>query len=413
MALTIILIILSSVSIVLLLMLWVKNPERKIGELSTKVELFEREQERIERMLKDEMSQNREELRSETRQLREELHNLFTNFIQTNEQKLELVRGTVEQRLKDLQEENSRKLEQMREVVDEKLHTTLEKRLNESFKLVSERLEMVARGLGEMQNLASSVGDLKKVLSNVKARGIVGEIQLGALLDQILTKEQYSKNVKTKRGSNEMVEFAIKLPGKDDKGAPVWLPIDAKFHVEDYQRLLDAYDKGDAGLIEQAGKELENKILNSAKDIHDKYLDPPNTTDFAIMFLPVEGLYAEVIRRTGLFETLQRKYKVTVTGPTTLTAFLNSLQMGFRTLAIEKRSGEIWTLLSAIKTEFENFGSLLEKTRDKLQKASDELENVAKRSRIIGKKLKDVQKLPEEEAHQLIGLEEEPDNSKE
>lgn len=413
MALTIILIILSSVSIVLLLMLWVKNPERKIGELSTKVELFEREQERIERTLKDEMSQNREELRSETRQLREELHNLFTNFIQTNEQKLELVRGTVEQRLKDLQEENSRKLEQMREVVDEKLHTTLEKRLNESFKLVSERLEMVARGLGEMQNLASSVGDLKKVLSNVKARGIVGEIQLGALLDQILTKEQYSKNVKTKRGSNEMVEFAIKLPGKDDKGAPVWLPIDAKFHVEDYQRLLDAYDKGDAGLIEQAGKELENKILNSAKDIHDKYLDPPNTTDFAIMFLPVEGLYAEVIRRTGLFETLQRKYKVTVTGPTTLTAFLNSLQMGFRTLAIEKRSGEIWTLLSAIKTEFENFGSLLEKTRDKLQKASDELENVAKRSRIIGKKLKDVQKLPEEEAHQLIGLEEEPDNSKE
>lgn len=413
MALTIILIILSSVSIVLLLMLWVKNPERKIGELSTKVELFEREQERIERTLKDEMSQNREELRNETRQLREELHNLFTNFIQTNEQKLELVRGTVEQRLKDLQEENSRKLEQMREVVDEKLHTTLEKRLNESFKLVSERLEMVARGLGEMQNLASSVGDLKKVLSNVKARGIVGEIQLGALLDQILTKEQYSKNVKTKRGSNEMVEFAIKLPGKDDKGAPVWLPIDAKFHVEDYQRLLDAYDKGDAGLIEQAGKELENKILNSAKDIHDKYLDPPNTTDFAIMFLPVEGLYAEVIRRTGLFETLQRKYKVTVTGPTTLTAFLNSLQMGFRTLAIEKRSGEIWTLLSAIKTEFENFGSLLEKTRDKLQKASDELENVAKRSRIIGKKLKDVQKLPEEEAHQLIGLEEEPDNSKE
>jgi len=367
------------------------------------MELVEKDHDRIEKALKEEMAQNREDFRSEARQLREEFHKLFTNLIQTNEQKLELLRGSVEERLKSLQDENSKKLDQMREVVDEKLHSTLEKRLNDSFKLVSERLEMVYRGLGEMQNLASSVGDLKKVLSNVKTRGIVGEIQLGVLLEQILTEDQYARNVKTKRGSSESVEFAIKLPGRDDKNTPVWLPVDAKFHIEDYNRLLEAYEKGDVSLIEECKKNLENKILDSARDISNKYLDPPNTTDFAIMFLPVEGLYAEVIRMPGLFENLQRKYRVTVTGPTTLSAFLNSLQMGFRTLAIEKRSSEIWSLLAAIKTEFEKFGFYIEKTRDKLQEATNKLDEVSKRSRIIGRKLRDVQKLPEAEALKLIG----------
>jgi DNA recombination protein RmuC len=398
-----IIIILLVVIVVLLGILLFKSPGRKFEELKLKIELVEKDHDRIEKALKEEMAQNREDFRSEARQLREEFHKLFTNFIQTNEQKLELLRGSVEERLKSLQDENSKKLDQMREVVDEKLHSTLEKRLNDSFKLVSERLEMVYRGLGEMQNLASSVGDLKKVLSNVKTRGIVGEIQLGVLLEQILTEDQYARNVKTKRGSSESVEFAIKLPGRDDKNTPVWLPVDAKFHIEDYNRLLEAYEKGDVSLIEECKKNLENKILDSARDISNKYLDPPNTTDFAIMFLPVEGLYAEVIRMPGLFENLQRKYRVTVTGPTTLSAFLNSLQMGFRTLAIEKRSSEIWSLLAAIKTEFEKFGFYIEKTRDKLQEATNKLDEVSKRSRIIGRKLRDVQKLPEAEALKLIG----------
>jgi len=398
-----IIIILLVVIVVLLGILLFKSPGRKFEELKLKMELVEKDHDRIEKALKEEMAQNREDFRSEARQLREEFHKLFTNLIQTNEQKLELLRGSVEERLKSLQDENSKKLDQMREVVDEKLHSTLEKRLNDSFKLVSERLEMVYRGLGEMQNLASSVGDLKKVLSNVKTRGIVGEIQLGVLLEQILTEDQYARNVKTKRGSSESVEFAIKLPGRDDKNTPVWLPVDAKFHIEDYNRLLEAYEKGDVSLIEECKKNLENKILDSARDISNKYLDPPNTTDFAIMFLPVEGLYAEVIRMPGLFENLQRKYRVTVTGPTTLSAFLNSLQMGFRTLAIEKRSSEIWSLLAAIKTEFEKFGFYIEKTRDKLQEATNKLDEVSKRSRIIGRKLRDVQKLPEAEALKLIG----------
>lgn len=381
-------------------------------------------QERMELSFKEEMRHNREEISASFRSLSENLLNqlktiadiqkdqlsIFSqqlmNLTQSNEQRLEALRETVEQRLRSLQEENAKKLDQMREIVDKELHATLEKRLGESFKLVSERLEQVHRGLGEMQALASSVGDLKKVLSNVKTKGILGEIQLGALLEQILTPEQYVKNVATRRGSSERVEFAIKLPGKDDSGRYVYLPIDAKFHEVDYQRLLDAYEKGDPVLIEEASRQLEQKIKSSAKDIKEKYLDPPYTTDFAIMFLPVEGLYAEVLRRPGLFETLQREYKVTITGPTTLSAFLNSLQMGFRTLAIERRSSEIWTLLGAVKTEFAKFGDLLDKTHKKLLEASNTIEDAARRSRTIERRLRTVQQIPEDKATELLRLDE-------
>jgi DNA recombination protein RmuC len=313
------------------------------------------------------------------------------------------MRQTVEERLKSLQDDNAQKLEKMRQTVDEKLHATLEQRLGDSFKIVSERLELVHKGLGEMQTLAIGVGDLKKVLSNVKTRGILGEFQLGSILEQILSPEQYAKNVITKKGSRENVEFAIRLPGRDDAGEVVYLPIDSKFPVENYHNLLNAFDHGDHAAMEEAGKLLENAIKKCAKDIRDKYLDPPGTTDFGIMFLPFEGLYAEVVKRTGLIETLQREYKIIITGPTTLAAILNSLQMGFRTLAIEKRSGEVWTLLSAVKTEFGKFGDILDKTQKKLQEASNTIEDAAKKSRTIEKKLKNVQALPVAEAPTLLG----------
>jgi DNA recombination protein RmuC len=291
----------------------------------------------------------------------------------------------------------------MRETVDEKLHATLEKRLGESFKIVSERLEQVHKGLGEMQTLAVGVGDLKKVLSNVKTRGILGEIQLGNILEQILTPDQYAKNVATKKGSRENVEYAIKLPGRDDSGEVVYLPLDSKFPLEHYHLLVDAYEHGDHAAIEKVTKLLENTIKKCAKDIRDKYLDPPNTTDFGIMFLPVEGLYAEVVRRPALFEVLQRDYKITIAGPTTLAAILNSLQMGFRTLAIEKRSSEVWMLLGAVKTEFGKFGAILERTHKQLQTASNTIEDAAKKSRTIERKLMNVQGLPSQEAVGLIG----------
>jgi len=297
-----------------------------------------------------------------------------------------------------LQDDNSAKLEQMRLVVDEKLHATLEKRLGDSFKLVSERLEMVHRGLGEMQSLASSVGDLKKVLTNIKARGMWGEVQLGALLEQILTREQYEQNVPTKKGSNERVEYAIKLPGRDGGDEMIWLPIDAKFPQEDYQRLVEAQEQANAELAEEAARQLENRIKLEARTIREKYIDPPHTTDFAILFLPVEGLYAEIVRKAGLCELLQREFRVVVAGPTTLAALLNSLQMGFRTLAIERRSSEVWALLGAVKTEFGRFGDLLDKTQKKLQEASSTIENAARKSRTIEKKLRDVQALPSGEA---------------
>jgi len=324
-----------------------------------------------------------------------------------NEQKLEAMRETMQTQLQIMQEDNTRKLEQMRITVDEKLHDTLEKRLGESFQQVSERLEQVYKGLGEMRTLATGVGDLKKVLTNVKTRGTWGEIQLGNILEQILTSDQYDVNVATKTNSNERVEFAIKLPGHDpDKEKVVWIPIDSKFPQEDYQRLIDAQEDADKELAEKAVKSLEMRIKAEAKQIREKYIDPPNTTDFGIMFLPVEGLYAEVLRRPGLCDMLQREYRIVVTGPTTLAALLNSLHMGFRTLAIEKRSSEVWELLGVVKTEFGKFGDVLAKTKKKLQEASNTINNAEVRTRAIERKLKKVQEIPMEESAKLIGEEE-------
>ncbi|HWP97835.1 MAG TPA: DNA recombination protein RmuC [Syntrophomonadaceae bacterium] len=326
----------------------------------------------------------------------------ITGLTQSNEQKLEQMRSTVEQRIKDLQNDNAQKLEQMRMVVDEKLHATLERRLGESFKLVSERLELVHKGLGEMQTLAAGVGDLKKVLTNVKTRGSWGEVQLGNILEDILTPDQYSANVAVKKGS-ERVEYAIKLPGSDQEHDVLWLPIDAKFPMEDYHRILDAYEQGDTLAVEQAGKQLDIRIRNQAKEIASKYIEPPATTDFAIMFLPTEGLYAEVLRRPGLFESLRRDYRVSVTGPTTLAALINSLSVGFRTLAIQKRSSEVWVVLGAVKAEFGKFGAVLEKTQKKLQEASNTIEDAARRSRAMERKLRSVEALPENQAAIMLG----------
>lgn len=320
-----------------------------------------------------------------------------------NEQKQDKLKEVLEAKLTALQEDNNKKLEKMRETVDEKLSATLEQRLGDSFKMVSERLEQVHKGLGEMQSLANGVGDLKRVLSNVKTRGILGEIQLENLLEQILAPEQYEKNVATRPSSSERVEFAVKMPGNElDKAAYVWLPIDAKFPLEDYQRLLKAQEAADPILAEESAKALEIRLKNCAKDIRNKYLDPPNTTDFGIMFLPFEGLYAEVLRRPGLFETLQRDYRVITAGPTVLAALLNSLQLGFRTLAIEKRSSEVWQLLGAVKTEFGKFGLILDKTYKKLQEASNTIEDAGRRSRSIERKLRNVQELPADCAENLL-----------
>ena len=297
------------------------------------------------------------------------------------------------------------RLEKMRETVDEKLQTTLEKRLGESFKLVSERLEAVQKGLGEMQNLAHGVGDLKKVLSNVKTRGVLGEIQLGNILEQIMSPEQYDKDVRTKRGSNDHVEFAIKLPGKDHQGNEVYLPIDAKFPQEDYIRLQEAYDSADLAAIEQAKKSLVRSIKNFAKSIRDKYIDPPFTTDFGILFLPIEGLFAELVRQPELVAILQRDYKIIITGPTTLAAMLNSLQMGFKTLAIQKRSSEVWDILGAVKTEFSKFGGVLEKAQKKITEANKELDTlVGTRTRMMMSKLRKVEELPSSNIQDEVDL---------
>jgi len=373
---------------------------------------------KLDEQVKKEFQRNREETGLQQRNLREEVFSSFKKFedslfhqfttfserleklTQMNDKKFEELKEKVEQKLQQLQENNSLKLEEMRVTVDEKLHATLEKRLGESFKLVSDRLEQVHKGLGEMQTLAVGVGDLKKVLTNVKSRGTWGEIQLENLIDQLLTPEQYAKNIATKKGSNDRVEFAIKMPGRGtDKNEVLWLPIDAKFPMEDYQRLQIAQDAVDLAAIEEASKALENRIKGEAKTIFDKYLDPPNTTDFALMFLPVEGLFAEVLRRPGLIEKIQTEYKVVLTGPTTLTAILNSLQMGFRSLAIEKRSSDVWNLLGAVKTEFGKFGDILEKTQKKLAEASNTIDDASKRSRAIERRLRDVQELPQGEQH--------------
>ena len=291
----------------------------------------------------------------------------------------------------------------MRLTVDEKLHKTLETRLGESFKIVSDRLEQVQKGLVEMQTLASGVGDLKRVLSNVKTKGVLGEYQLASILEQMLTHAQYEQNVKTKKGSNNIVEFAVKIPSKSETEDSIWLPIDAKFPSDDYERLLNAYDEVDVGAVEEHKKKLEVKIKNFAKDIKEKYIDPPHTTDFAILFLPFEGLYAEVLRIPGLFEYVQRNYKITIVGPTTISAFLSSLQIGFRSLAVEKRTSEIWELLGAVRTEFEKFGLVLENVKSKLDLASREIDQAGVRSRAIERQLKNVQSLPESQATAILG----------
>lgn len=326
------------------------------------------------------------------------------NLSESNEKKLEAVRLTVEAKLQSMQTDNAKQLDQMRQTVDEKLQGTLEKRLGESFKQVSDRLELVHKGLGEMQSLATGVGDLKKVLTNVKTRGTWGEVQLGALLEQVLNPDQFAANVATK-GGGERVEFAIKLPGQGtDIDETVWLPIDAKFPVEDYQRLLEAQERVDIEGVEAAGKQLENRVKVCAGDICRKYLNPPKTTDFAIMFLPIEGLFAEVIRRTGLTEVIQRECRVVIAGPTTLWSIVSSLQMGFRTLAIQKRSSEVWNLLAAVKTEWTKYGDVLDAVQKKLHQASETLEQAKVRSRAVGRKLKDVQELPAGEAAILLPM---------
>jgi len=402
---------------------------QKIGGKKDELLLPEIEQklrdgfDKLDDLQKKEFQRNREETGIQQKNLREEVFSSFKKFedslfhqfttfserleklTQMNEKKFEELKEKVEQKLQTLQENNALKLEEMRVTVDEKLHSTLEKRLGESFKLVSDRLEQVHKGLGEMQTLAIGVGDLKKVLTNVKSRGTWGEIQLENLIDQLLTPEQYAKNIATKKGSNDRVEFAIKMPGRGtDKNEVLWLPIDAKFPMEDYQRLQLAQDAVDLVAIEEASKALENRIKGEAKTIFEKYLDPPNTTDFALMFLPVEGLFAEVLRRPGLIEKIQSEYKVVLTGPTTLTAILNSLQMGFRTLAIEKRSSEVWSLLGAVKTEFGKFGDILEKTQKKLAEASNTIDDASKRSRAIERRLRDVQELPKGETQNSLEL---------
>ena len=329
-----------------------------------------------------------------------EMNRQFASMTIQNEHKMEQIRQTMEGRLAALTADNNRQLEQMRHTVDEKLQKTLETRISQSFKLVSERLEQVYKGLGEMQTLASGVGDLKKVLSNVKTRGILGEIQLGAILEQILAPDQYEENVRTKPSGSEGVEFAIRLPGEGD--AAVYLPIDAKFPADVYANLMDAYDGGDPLMIQETGKLLERAVKKSAKDIHDKYVEPPANTDFAILFLPFEGLYAEVVRR-GLVETLQRDYKINIAGPTTMAALLNSLQMGFKTLAIQKHSSQVWDVLGAVKTEFDKFGDVLAATQNRINQANSELDKlIGTRTRSIQRKLRSVSSLAEEDSKTLL-----------
>lgn len=422
------------VVLILQLLLWQRSG-RQDDSLDPAFRSLEGGLERVERELRQEMARGRQEAASAARGDREEqtqaLDRLtkalsaqvgqlgtlqgqqlesfaqqLARLTQSNEQRFEQLRLSIEARLGAMQADNASKLEEMRKTVDEKLHATLEQRLGDSFKLVSERLELVHKGLGEMQTLAAGVGDLKKVLTNVKTRGTWGEVQLEALLDQVLTAEQYEKNVITRPDSTERVEFAIRLPGREmgeDDKRPVWLPIDAKFPMEDYQRLVEAQDRADPLAVEVAAKALELRLRDEAKKIREKYVEPPYTTDFAILYLPTEGLYAEVLRRPGLADGLQHDFRISIAGPTTLAALLNSLQMGFRTLAIEKRSSEVWGVLGAIKTEFGKFGEILEATRKKLEQATRSIESAGVRTRQIERKLKGVEALPVIEAQARLG----------
>ena len=392
--------------VVCLLLLLLQN--RRIGQLESQNQLLRQLQSQIQETQKgDAAIQARQDLliRSveaslEKLQVRQAENTMLT------EQKMDQMRRSMSETLERMQFGNQQQLEAIRKTVDEKLQDTLDRKLNDSFQLVSQRLEQVYKGLGEMQTLAQGVGDLKKVLSNVKTRGVLGEIQLGAILEQLLTPEQYAMNVATKQGSQANVEYAIRLPGND--GEPVWLPVDAKFPLDAYEQLLAAYDTADPQLVETALKALMNRVKGFAKDIQTKYVDPPYTTDFAILFVPVEGLYAELVR-AGMVETLQREYKVTLAGPTTMSALLNSLQMGFRTLAIQKRSGEVWKILGAVKGEFDKFATVLEATQNRLNQANAELDKlVGTRTRQIQRTLKNIESLPDE--HVLAALPEDNGN---
>jgi DNA recombination protein RmuC len=421
--LIIILILVGAANLVLLAILLVTRPKDSSAELIQKLLSIDSGQQRIEAAVKVEVSRNREEMNLVAKESRQELADAIRALGDSNasriteigegqknqldsfakqlegltaatERRLETMRATIESKLTALQQANSLKLDQMRTVVDEKLQSTLEKRLGESFNIVVQRLEQVHKGLGEMQSLASGVGDLKRLLSNVKTRGTLAEWQLENMLEQVMSPAQYEKNIATRRGSTERVEFALKLPGQDGaNNSVVLLPIDAKFPKEDYERLIEAREKCNTVMIEEASKQLERRVKEMAKNIRDKYLDPPNTTDFGIMYVPTEGLFAEIISRPGICEILHRDYRVMVTGPTTLATLLNCLQVGFRTLAIAERSSEAWNLLGAVKTEFGNFGKLLEKTKKKLDEASNTIDDAARKSRTIERKLRDVQEV--------------------
>ena len=380
-----------------------KSVSEQLTTIVTKLaELVDNKMKSIQEYLNVNLKTNRDDLSSSLKNFEERFSVKIEALTKETKESIEKTRETVEKKLAEIQHGNEKKLDEMRHTVDEKLHKTLETRLGESFKLVSERLELVQKGLGEMQTLVSDVGTLKNVLSNVKSKGVLGEYQLESLLEQLLTPNQYQKSVKTKEGSRENVEFAVKIPSKEDSSKTIWLPIDAKFPTVDYEILLAAYESGEKEAVIQAQKDLKIKIDKFAKDIRDRYIDPPNTTEFGIMFLPFEGLYAEVLRIPGLFETIQTTYRVTITGPTTISAFLNSLQMGFRSLAVEKRTSEIWDLLGAVRTEFVKFGDVLQKTKEKLDSASKEIDRAGVRSRAIERKLINVQKLPEGKTQKLL-----------
>lgn len=457
---TLVTLLIAIVILLLLLNIWLVSREKKHSEITAlerEIVRISADLARIDPLLRNEFSKNREETQRNAKENRAELSNSFKNLSDSlqnafkdtkdelsrslksfedrfsqnvkdfnelqrqkfddllnkqhqikneNETKLEKIKEAVETNLQRLQEQNSRKLDEMRATVDEKLQSTLEKRFTDSFNLISNRLDQVHQGLGEMQKLASGVGDLKKVLTNVKTRGNLGEIQLGGILEQIFSPEQYEKNSVVKPGTLERVEYAIKLPGRGVDHIPLLLPIDSKFPNEDYQRLVEVYENVTnltTKEIDDANKQFEYSIKKNAKDIRDKYINPPVTTDFAIMFVPTEGLYAEILRRTGLFEHLQREYRVTVVGPTNLVAFLSSLQMGFKTLAIEKRSSEVWQILGAVKTQFGDFGKILDKTKKKLQEATNVIDSASQRSRVIERKLRTVQELPSEDSIALLG----------
>lgn len=457
---TLIYILLLVITAILFIILWLSvKAKNKTQDTDLRTELIKiaSELSRIDPLLRDESSRNRDEIQKNSRDSREELSNSFKNlrdslqnsFRDTKDElskslksfeerfslgvkefnelqrqkfddlihkqnqlktetelKLDKIKETIDSQLQKIQDQNSKKLDEMRATVDEKLESTIERRFTESFKLISNRLDQVHQGLGEMQKLATGVGDLKKVLTNVKTRGGLGEIQLGSILEEIFSPEQFNKNSIVKSGSMERVEYTIKLPGRNNDSSPVLLPIDSKFPNEDYQRLIEAYenvDKLSQKEIEDIKKQFVGSVRKNAKDIKEKYINPPFTTDFAIMFVPTEGLYAEILRTTGLFEMLQRDYRVTVVGPTNLVAFLSSLQMGFRTLAIEKRSSEVWQILGAVKAQFGEFGKILEKTKKKLEEATNVIENAGVRSRVIEKRLRTVQELSQDEAIVLLG----------